>query len=255
MIDDFVPIIHRLPGRTTRIYPIADVHLGAKECQLEQFRAFLRRVQSETDSYICIVGDLLSNGTKDSLTNVYEELMPPSSQVDLAVELLTPVKDKILGGVGGNHEFRSVKAVDLDPLYQVFTLLRIPELYRQNMAFLRVSLKADNASTHDTYALMLTHGKTANKRKQFSYAIEGVDAIITGHTHDPSIEKPARLVFTKSNRVKVKPLISCVASSWLGVGGYSLRGLMLPKATSDPQSLILEFTGSNETQGQIRVSW
>ena len=198
-------------------------------------------------------GDLLNNGTKDSVTNVYEEVMPPHAQVDKCVELLEPVKERILGCVGGNHELRSVKAVDLDPCYQILTLLRKPELYRQNMAFVRVNLQRGN--TKDHYALLLVHGKTANKRRQFAYAVEGVDAIISGHTHDGEIQKPARLVFTKSNRVVVKPLVNVCATSWLNPGGYSLAGMMMPKSTGDPQCLVLEFTGSNGKQGNIRVNW
>lgn len=195
----------------------------------------------------------MNNGTKDSVTNVYEEVMPPHAQVDKCVELLEPVKERILGCVGGNHELRSVKAVDLDPCYQILTLLRKPELYRQNMAFVRVNLQRGN--TKDHYALLLVHGKTANKRRQFAYAVEGVDAIISGHTHDGEIQKPARLVFTKSNRVVVKPLVNVCATSWLNPGGYSLAGMMMPKSTGDPQCLVLEFTGSNGKQGNIRVNW
>lgn len=260
MLDDFTPIILNLPGRETRIWAIADVHLGARECDLQAFKSFIKRVESADDNYIVIVGDLLSNGVKDSLTNVYEELIPPSAQIDLAVEILQPIADKIIGGVGGNHEHRSKKAVDLDPLYCVFSMLRnsdgesLQSLYRQNIEFIRVILKNDK-STHDTYAIMLTHGKTANKKRQFAYSIEGVDAIISGHTHDGILEKPAKIVFTKSNRVKIKPVVSLTATSWISWGGYAARSLMQAKTTSDPQCLILPFTGSNNTQGQIRVSW
>lgn len=256
MLDDFTPIIHHLPGRTIRVWAVSDVHIGAKEANIygkDGFAGFLSKITQDTDSYVCICGDMLNNGIKDSVTNVYEETMPPHAQVELAVELLQPISHQILGCVGGNHERRSLKAVDLDPLYQVMTLLRIPELYRQNMAFVRVNL--ERGKTKDHYALLLTHGKTANKRRQFAYAVEGVDAIVSGHTHDGEVQKPARLVFTKSNRVVVKPLVNLCATSWLNPGGYSLAGMMAPKATSDPQCLVLEFTGSNKKPGQIRVHW
>ena len=105
MIDDFTPILHTMEGRTIKLYAIGDVHIGAKEADLEGFSSFLRRLESESDSYMVIVGDVLNNGIKDSVTNVYEETMPPSVQVEYAAELLEPVKDKILGCVGGNHEY------------------------------------------------------------------------------------------------------------------------------------------------------
>ena len=43
MIDDFVPIIHKLDGRDIRIYPIADVHIGAREAALGEFEKFIER--------------------------------------------------------------------------------------------------------------------------------------------------------------------------------------------------------------------
>lgn len=253
MISDFVPIVHELDGRTVRVWAVADVHIGSRECDLEGFRAFLRRIAQSPNDYVVLCGDMVNNGIKDSLTNVYEEVLMPQAQMDKAVELLEPVKDRILGAVGGNHEARSRKAVDLDPMYTIMAILGIPHLYRVNFAMLRINLRRGKTKEH--YALMLVHGKTENKKRQFAYAIEGVDAIISGHTHNGIVEKPARLVFTTNNTVKVKPLVSLTATSWVSWGGYATAGLYKPVATSDPQCLELEFTGSNDKEGRIRVHW
>ena len=253
MMDDFAPIIHRLDGRPIKVWAVGDVHIGAKECDLAGFEKFLKRIESEPDSYIVIVGDVLNNATRASVSNVYEETLPPSLQIEAAVELLEPVKDRILGAVGGNHEQRSLKEVDLDPLYQVMVMLRIPELYRQNFAFVRVTL---GTGTYDQYALYLTHGRSASKQRKFAQAaIEGVDAIITGHTHNGLVEKNARLVFTQKNNVKVKPLIALTATSWLDYGGDAARSQLLPTAAGNPQALLLDWTNSNNTKGQISVIW
>ena len=254
MIDDFTPIVHRLEGRPVKVWAVADVHIGAKEADIDGFAAFLRRVEDDPDSYLVIVGDVLNNGIRDSLTNVYEETMPPSAQVDLAAELLSPVRDRILGAVGGNHELRSAKAVDIDPLFQVFSILRIPEAYRQNFAFVRIILERGN--TRDHYALYLTHGKSASRQRRFAQAaVEGVDAVITGHTHSGMVERSARLVFGQKNQVTVEPVISMTATSWLGYGGYAARGQLPPAATGCPQALLLDFTGSNNSKGSISVIW
>ena len=253
MHSDFEPIIHRLEGRTIKVWAVADVHIGAPECDLDGFEAFLHKVAKDKDSYIVLVGDVISNGMKDSLTNVYEETMPPSLQIEKAVELLSPVKDKILGAVGGNHEARSRKAVDLDPMYAIMCMMGIQHLYRTNFAMLRVILA--NGNTKSRYALMLIHGKTENKKRQFAYAVEGVDAIVSGHTHNGIVEKPARLVFTSRNNVMVKPLVSLTATSWLTYGGYAAAALYKPAATSCPQYMELPFTASNDIEGQIRVVW
>ena len=253
MIDDFTPIVHRLPGRTIRVWAVADVHIGSKECDLDGFEKFLKKVASEQDSYIALCGDLINNGIKDSLTSVYDETVSPQAQIEKAVDLLTPVAGKILGAVGGNHEHRTKRAVDVDVMNYIMCLLKIPELYRQNMAFIRVNL--EKGTTKDHYALMLTHGKTANKKKQFVGVVEGVDAVITAHTHTPDVLMPARIRFNTSNKVTVHNVISLTACSWLQPGGYSLAGLYLPQTTSRPQCLELPFVNSNDIRGVPRVIW
>ena len=253
MLDDFTPIVHRLDGRTVKVWAIADVHIGAKECDLAGFKRHMARIAADPDSYIVLVGDMMNNGLKDSLTNVYEEVLPPHAQIEKCAELLEPVKDRILGAVGGNHEARTKRAVDLDPMYAVMCILGKQELYRQNMAFIRVCLKRNN--TKDNHTLLLIHGKSERAKRNFAYSLEGVDAVISGHTHNGIVEKPARIVFTGGNRVVIKPLVSLTATSWLEYGGYAAAAMYRPAATSAPQYLELEFSGSNAVDGQIRVVW
>lgn len=256
MLDDFTAIVHHLDGRTIKVWAVGDVHIGAKECDLDGFKSFLRRVSGDPDSYIVILGDLINNGIKSSISD-YED-MSPARQVDVAAELLQTVADKILGCVGGNHERRSVKSVDLDPLYQIMCMLRangesLAHLYRPNMAFIRIVL--ERGKTKDRYALMITHGKTANKKKQFTNIVEGVDACIYAHTHSPEIMIPGRIRFNEANKISVHDVISMTACSWLRAGGYGLAGLYLLQSVSRPQALELEFTNSNARNGNIRITW
>lgn len=253
MLDDFKAISHKLPGRTVKVWCVADVHIGSKECDMDGFKQFIKRVEQDHDAYIVCCGDLINNGVKDSLTNVYEETMPPSLQIETAVEMLRPVRDKILGMVGGNHEARSRKAVDVDPGYTIACMLGIPHLYRQNMAFVRVRL--ENGNIHVAYSMMLMHGKTANKKRNFAYSLEGVDALITGHTHDGIVEKPARLCFTQVGKVAVKSITCVTATSWLKMGGYGLAAMYAPKTTSNPQYVQLEWVNTMRLPGRVTVVW
>lgn len=253
MLDDFDLIRHSLGPRTIRVWALADAHIGARECDMDGLMAFVRKIGADPDSYLVLVGDILNNGIKDSLTNVYEETMPPSMQVQAAVDLLRPVADRILGVVGGNHERRSAKAVDLDPMYIVCVHLGLESLYRPNMAFVRVSMR--NGRVQQVYNLLITHGRSAAAKRRFAYSVEGVDAIITGHTHDGILEKPARLCVTNAGNIVIKPLISLTATSWLRYGGYGAAAMYQPKTTSDPQHLVLEFSNSNNRRGEIRVVW
>lgn len=259
MLDDFVPIVHELDGRTVRLYPVADVHIGAREAALGEFEKFIARVAADDDAYICIVGDLLNNATRSSVSDVYAETMAPSAAVDYAAGVLAPVADKILACVGGNHERRSARECDLDPLYAVMSMLRrsdgtsLQDIYRPSMAFMRVNLRRGHLK--DQYAVMLMHGKTQARKKKFGAIVEGVDAQIYAHTHTPDVLMPSRIRFTTQNNVAVHDVVTLTACSWLKPGGYSLQGLWEPQATARPQALVLEFTGSNSSKGRVRVEW
>ena len=260
MLDDFNVIVHRLPPRNIKVYAVADVHIGAQESDIDGFSRFVNKVAAEPDSYVVLVGDVINNGIRSSScpTDIYDEALTPAAQVDKAVEILTPIADKILGAVGGNHEARSRKAVDLDPMYEIMCLLRKPELYRRNMAFIRIVLtdsKASRNGTRDVYSLLLVHGASEGKKRKFAYALEGIDAIISGHTHNGLVEKPARLILTTQNNVIVRPLVSLTATSWLRYGGYGAAALYMPKATGNPQALLLEHSNSNNRRGDIKVIW
>ena len=261
MLEDFTPIIHRLPGRSIKIYAVADVHIGDSHANVKEFEKFLKKVESEEDSYIVICGDLLNFGIRAAScpTDIYMETLSPMAQIDYAVELLQPIAGKILGIVGGNHEHRGNKAVGLDPLYSVCSMLRyngetLQSVYRKNLAFLRIELKGEK-SPHDVYSLLLVHGKSESRMKQFVNCVEGVGAIVHGHTHSGYVNKPARLIFTQQNNVRVEPLVSVCATSWVDYGGYAARSCFKPTATSDPQALLLEYTGTNNRKGQISVVW
>ena len=253
MLDDFTPIIRELPGRTAKLYAIADVHLGSPQCELDEFIQFLAKIRREPDSYICIVGDLLNNAVRSSVSDVYAETMSPSVAVEYAAQLLAPIADKVIACVGGNHERRSRKEVDLDPLYEVMCLIRKPELYRPNMAFVRLNLT--NGKSRQKYAIMMTHGKSLAKRNKFVSIVEGIDAAIVAHTHQPDVLMPSRIRFTTQNNVEIHDVVSMTACSWLKPGGYSLSGMYPPQATSRPQALELEFINSNGMNGRVRVIW
>lgn len=251
MAGDFEPIIWDLPGRTISVWAVADVHIGSDECDLDGFKRFLGRVMADDSAYIVLCGDLLDNAVSGCPASVYGSR--PYEQIETACELLAPLAEsgRILGVVSGNHEQRTKRLSDIDPLLVVCSKLNIVHLYRSNMAFVRVNLK--ERGMQDTYNMLLMHGASAAKKSKFH--VEGVDVFISGHTHDPSVSRPARLVFSQKGIVSVKDMLHVTACSWLNFGGYGAAKMYAPKSTSNPQRITLEFTNSNNRQGSASISW
>ena len=163
MVPDTTPIFRQLPAEDARVYVLGDCHIGAADCDMKGLQAFIDGIADEDNAYLVLVGDILQNSLKSSVGSIYlDQIAPPSSQKDMAHQLLWKVKDKVLAAVGGNHEARSLREVDDDPLYDVFCTMGIQSVYRRNLAFLRVKLGDGNPSV---FSFLAMHGKSETKQK------------------------------------------------------------------------------------------
>lgn len=251
MLNDFDLISHSFPDDIT-IYPIADVHLGAVEHAEPEWQNFLKRVEKE-NAYLILAGDLLNNSTRGTkFANPFDEVLRPREAKRRMTEYLKPLAEngRILAVVSGNHEQRTTRDDDQDLTYDICSKLDIEHLYRENMAFMRVSLGKRNIEDKPiiTYVFAVTHGSgggiytgaAVNRSERFGNVIEGVDCIITGHVHKGFVSKPSKIVIDARNgtvSMKHYLVVSCV--SWLNYGGYAARAMMLPAHVCDPQKLFL----------------
>lgn len=242
MISDFTLITKHFPeNNDIVIVPVGDVHLGAAEHMESAWREFRTAVQNEENTYIILLGDLCNNAIRNSVSNVYDEVLRPREQKRLMVEMLEPLRDKILCAVPGNHEARSSKEVDDDVMYDVMAKLDLEDLYRENIAFLKIQIGnlTSNGTRNPTYTFAITHGGgggiltggAVNRAERFGYAIDGADALIVGHTHKPFNTYPGKIkIDANNNRVSVKPFHVVNCSSWLDFAGYAMKHMMLPTA-------------------------
>jgi hypothetical protein len=249
MLSDFKLIVRKFPTDYDHInvYPVADAHIGAPEFSEHRFRKWSDTVIADERGYIAIAGDMLNNGLKNSKTNVYEETMRPAAQKDYLTDALSPLRDRILCGVGGNHEYRSVRESDTDPLYDVFCRLGIGELYRQNAAFLKLALGARRTNTKNprqfAYTMAVAHGAGKHKTDRWTEAVEGVDAFITAHTHEARVTPPSKIRIDPHNEtVLLQDYVHIVCNPLLDYGGYALRGMFTPKGSTRIQVLRLSGT-------------
>lgn len=254
MKDDFDVIVRRFPREDIRVYGVFDVHLAAKEHMEKEFIEFRDMILSDDHAFVCVGGDLLNNGIKSSISNVYHEVMRPRDAKRVMTELLKPLAEegRILCGTPGNHERRSSKEVDEDIIGDIFCKLDIEDIFRENMCFLKLQfgeLSGDGAR-NPTYRIMVTHGAgggiltggAVNRAERFSGIIDGIDLVMVGHTHKPFVTAPAKLVFDPhNNRVSVKPFRVVSLSPWMAYGGYAMQKLMLP-SSNIPQIVTLRGT-------------
>lgn len=246
-------IVKKYSPEMTRLtlYPISDVHLGARECMEKEFSNYLKEIAKDDTAAIVLAGDLINNGIKSSVTNVYEEVYTPREQKIRMVDLLRPVKDKIICAVGGNHERRVTKETSFDVTEDICRELGIEDIYAGDMAFTKISLgKKAIGGKQAAYMFGVSHGAGGgqllgsglNKPDAFQATIEGVDGFISGHTHKPMKVPTARLIFDPyNNTVRRENAFIFVCTSWMFHGGYPEQKLMKPVAFK-PDTIILSGT-------------
>jgi predicted phosphodiesterase len=242
LLSELEPIIFDAPaGRDVKIYPIADLHYGSMQFNMKRWEDFVTKIRNEDDSYIILAGDLIDNGTKSALTNCFDETCRPAEQKRWVAEQLKPLRDRVLCAVSGNHEARN-KDVDDLPLYDICAKLDIEDRFRENGCFLAVRIGKDrnkNSTYRPAYSFCVTHGagggmyigSALNRNERFVSAMDGVDVLITGHTHKPATFAGSKIVFDPQNKkVSTKQFYSVVASSWLNYGGYAMKKMYTPTA-------------------------
>lgn len=259
MKEDFDIISHHFERDNIRIYGIFDVHLGAAEYLERPFIEFRDGILKDPNAYVVIGGDLCNNATRSSVSNIFEETMRPREQKRLMTEILRPLVDegRILCYVSGNHERRSGKDADDDMSYDICAKLDIEDLYRPNMAFVKLQFgkQRGDGARNPTYRLFVTHGAggglltggAVNRAERYSGIIDGVDLVMIGHTHKPFVTAPSKLVFDPyNNRVTVKPFRVVSMAPWLAYGGYAAQKMLLPSSTAADIPQIITLHGKRK---------
>lgn len=242
-------------GHDITVIPVFDVHLGSPNCMEQAFIDFIKKVSETPNVYLVLGGDLIDNGTRSSVTNIFRGTMTPSQQKKEMAAILEPVRDRILCMVSGNHERRS-RDVDDDAVYDIAAKLDCEDLYRENIAFVKIQMGVPehesgaktNGAYRPVYVLTVAHGSgggvltggSVNRYERFGYTLTGCDCLILGHVHKPFVTQPGQLVIdARNNKVSVRPFKVVSATSWTEWGDYAAQKMLLP-STHAVQQLTLK---------------
>jgi len=91
-----------------------DWHRGSITSMDSAMEAWVKEINKSGD-FVILMGDLIENSLPGSAGSVWEQTIPPKQQIDEVVQILEPIKDRIIGSVSGNHSARTVRAVGIDP--------------------------------------------------------------------------------------------------------------------------------------------
>ena len=232
------------------ILPLSDWHLGDKNCDLDLINSYIDYIKSNKHVYCILNGDLMNNATKTSISDCYAEDISPMQQIANTVELLTPIKDKILAITSGNHEKRTYKKEGIDLTEIVARELKLYDRFSKGSIVIYVSVGNGCKHSHarkdkevkQTYVIFCNHG-SGGGRKEGAKAIRladmasiiDADVYVHSHTHLPMIMKQDfyrvnRQTFTSKKVTK----LFINTSSALNYGGYGEEYEYKPNSTDTP---------------------
>lgn len=235
-------------GKPIKIIPLGDLHIGSAKCDIEAIKAQVEVIRKEPNTYCVLLGDLINNSTKTSVGDVYSEPMSPMRQMQVCVDLFTPIKDKILAITSGNHERRTYKNDGVDLMAFFAQCLGLEKYYNYTSTLIFLKTGHSNVNGNPlVYTIYVTHGDgqggktTGGKANGLSRRGQVVDAdiIITGHTHQPITFREAIYAVDKSHRkvIKREQVFVNVASP-IDYEAYAEMVGMRPSASANPNVIL-----------------
>ena len=178
------------------IYPLGDMHIGDGYASQSELKRILTKIKETPNAYCILNGDICNNATRNGVSDVYMDLSP-MAQCMVAIELLEPIKDKIISATTGNHELRSYKDDGLDIMQFLCANLNIlPRYDREGCYVFLTTGKAEGKNSKQdkkiAYGIYHTHGSgggkragsTANQMEDMTNIVDA-DLYIRGHSHRP----------------------------------------------------------------------
>lgn len=232
-----------------RLYVIADAHIEDKHHDADLMQKTLQTIKGDDHALVIINGDILNTALRNSVSDVYGEKMNLGEAIDYVSKMLEPIKDKIVAGTIGNHEYRAYKEAGIDVMNVIFANLGITDRYLCEGGVIYIRLGQNGKRTHGRefppkvcYSVYVTHGgrgggsvgSTANALARMPSVCDA-DIYIHSHTHTPLSYRSGyyRLDPYNCSSTFVDRLFVNTAAM-LGYGGYAQMKEYSPASKRTP---------------------
>ena len=129
------------------LHIFADEHIGDEHCDMPRLLERIEYVRTRANAYCILNGDILDNATKTSIGDTYAQVFNPMEQLNRAIELFGPIKDKILCITHGNHENRTYKNEGINLSSLIASQLDLSDRYSPTSAFIFLRFGSGSRST------------------------------------------------------------------------------------------------------------
>lgn len=234
------------------VYTLADLHIGDAHCSEAEVQTRIKEAQEDPYGLVILNGDLMNTALRNSVSDVYGELLTPMQQITYLVNLLRPIAGKVIGVTAGNHENRVYRNDGLDTMRLVCRELGIEDKYAPEgiLIFLRFGTRAQKdqhikagRNPRQWYSVYATHGSAGGGRKEGAKAIRladmaamvDADIYVHSHTHLPMVMKESYFRADSSNcTAKQVSKLFVNTGATLYYGGYGQAQEFKPASMANP---------------------
>lgn len=101
-----------------RFLPLYDIHYGSPSFEAKAFEQTIDYIKKASINsnpvYFAIDGDAVENIVRECVAGAYDQTMTPTQQIEGLIRYLSPVKNKLLYIIPGNHANRTNKVAYYD---------------------------------------------------------------------------------------------------------------------------------------------
>lgn len=247
---DYPRIIINLPDPPKgfdhwKLVPLSDIHYGASTCDLVKFREDIEYVERTPNVITCLPGDIIENSVRDSPgAGIYKQFIPPQEQKERVINDLAKIAHKILWVNEGNHGYRSVKGVFLNPEKDIANTLGAEYFYGQ--AFIDLvcgDQKWDIYSYHGKGSATTPMGRVNMLQKKSNF--HDADIYMMGHVHDRQVAEDWKIVKEQNGiGLITKKRLFVICGTYQKYFGDYAEEWALPPNTTGPATIILHCDNS-----------
>ena len=241
------------------IVPFYDVQWGSTGHDEKKLDEYIQFVAKTENAFGFFGGDVLQNALINSPGgSVFDQAIRPKDQGKTFVKKFQPIAHKLLWGLTGNHEARTEKVADINPLTFVCKDLCVP--YFDQPVYTDINWKGHTFrvfSQHGTSGAGTPGGRVNSAMRPVGFT-EFTHFYIMGHVNDvfanPNIRICRERIYEEKNGKKVLKEIRLVERLQYIIiapsfetyhGTYAARAALTPFATGDV-SCRLNADGSYE---------
>lgn len=237
---------------SVELHIFADEHFGDEQCDVKRLLQRIEYVKGRPNAYCILNGDIIDNATRTSIGDTYAQTFNPMEQLQKAVEIFEPIKDKILCITHGNHENRTYKKEGINLSFLIAKQLGLSERYTPTSAVLFIRFGENSRGFTESngsgkyrklcYTLYVLHG-SGGGRKEGAKAIRladmasiiDTDIYIHSHTHLPMVMKQAfHRIDPRNNAVAIVDKLFVNTAANLNYGGYGEAAEFKPSSKETP---------------------